>query len=175
MNLNNLFPVLRPRTSSPDVFHDLRSEVSRVFDDFNRTFPMSEGLDLSKSDRFIQPKIDVRETDKSIDVVVDVPGVRESDIDVQLDGSTLIIKGERSDEKKRDTEEYKVTERSYGSFMRSITLPFEADSEKVDGKLEAGVLTLSIEKPEGATSKVKTVKISSTAGSADSGRAEPVA
>jgi HSP20 family protein len=168
MNLNNLFPVLRPRKSDPDMLHDLRTEVSRVFDDFNRLFPMSDDLDLTKSGGFIQPKVDVRETEKSIDVVVDVPGVRESDIDVQLDGCALIIKGERSDEKKQNDDEYKIVERSYGSFMRSITLPFEPDSDKVDGTLESGVLTLSIEKPEGATSKVKTVKISCAETSADS-------
>jgi len=163
MNLTNLFPALRPHKNDPDVFRDLRSEVSRVFDDFNRVFPMSENLELgnSRSD-FIQPRIDVKETDKAIDIVVDVPGVKESDIDVQLDGKTLTIKGERSDEKKQDNNEYKVVERSYGSFMRTITLPFEADSDKVDGNLESGVLTLSIEKPAELADRVKTVKISTS-------------
>jgi len=178
MNLNNLFPVLRTHESEPDVFRDLRQEVSRVFDDFNRIFPATENLDLSNAERyFIQPKIDVKETDKSIDIVVDVPGVKESDLDVQLDGKTLTIKGERSNEKRsnekrseqkasdksqQDSDNYKVVERSYGSFMRTITLPFEADSTSVEGKLDSGVLTLTIEKPEEVVNKVKTVKITTT-------------
>lgn len=163
MNLNNLFPVRRRHNSEPDVFRDLRSEVGRVFDDFNRIFPTSGSLDLNESERyFTQPRIDIRENDKSIDIVVDVPGVSESDIDVQLEGNKLTIKGERSEEKKEDSTDYKVVERSYGSFMRSITLPFDADPDKVDGKLDSGVLTLSIDKPEELEGKVKTVKISAS-------------
>jgi len=126
MNLDHLFPTLRSRSTNPDVFRDLRSEVSRVFDDFNKVFPMSENLDLASGDNgYLRPKIDVKETDASIDIVVDVPGVSDSDLDVQVEGKTLILKGKRSTENREDNDEYKIVERSYGSFMRSITLPFE--------------------------------------------------
>jgi HSP20 family protein len=160
MNLDHLFPTLRSRSTNPDVFRDLRSEVSRVFDDFNKVFPMSENLDLASGDNgYLRPKIDVKETDASIDIVVDVPGVSDSDLDVQVEGKTLILKGKRSTENREDNDEYKIVERSYGSFMRSITLPFEPDADDIDGKLDSGVLTLTIQKPKETVEKVKTVKI----------------
>ena len=162
MNLDNLFPTLRSHSTNPDVFRDLRSEVSRVFDDFNRMFPLSGNVDLGATENaYLTPKIDVKETETSIDIVVDVPGVSDSDLEVQLDGRTLILKGKRSEENREDEDDYKIVERSFGSFMRSITLPFEPEAEAIDGKLDAGVLKLTIEKPKDVVEKVKTVKITS--------------
>jgi len=164
MSFNSFLPVFRSRKSEPHAFQDLQSEVSRVFDQFNAFTPLSANLDLSVADEYaIKPNIDVTETDEQMEITVDVPGVKEEDLDVQLDGRLLTIKGSRAAENTEENKDYKIIERSSGSFQRALRLPFEPESEKIAAKLDAGVLTLTVDKPAAAAQKVKKISIGSTA------------
>jgi len=169
MSFNSLLPVFRTRKREPEVFRDLQSEVSRVFDQFNAFAPLSANLDLSGADEYaIKPDIDVTETDASMEITVDVPGVKEEDLDIQLDGRLLTIKGSRASENTEENKDYKIVERSSGSFQRALRLPFEPESEKIAAKLDAGVLTLTVDKPAEVAQKVKKISI----GGARSGSAK---
>jgi HSP20 family protein len=80
---------------------------------------------------------------------------------VNLDRTLLTIKGSRSEEKSDQNKDYKVTERSAGTFVRVINLPFEPDDGKVNGTLDKGVLTLVIEKPANEAVNARKIPIGS--------------
>lgn len=92
------------------------------------------------------PKIDLSEGPKNIRVTAEIPGVDADDIDVSIDGRRLTIKGEKKQENNEDDENYHRIEQSYGYFDRSIDLPCEVDSEKVDAKFKNGILKLKLKK-----------------------------
>jgi len=92
------------------------------------------------------PAFEVKETTDSFVLKADVPGVDEKNLDVAVHNGTLTVSGHRSAEERRDGESYALYERQYGSFTRSFALPDMADGERVDAKLDNGVLTLTIAK-----------------------------
>jgi HSP20 family protein len=92
------------------------------------------------------PSFEVKETNDSFVLVADVPGVEEKDLDVAVHNGTLTVSGQRSAEERREGESYALYERQYGSFSRSFALPDMADGERIDAKLENGVLRLTIAK-----------------------------
>lgn len=98
---------------------------------------------------------DVKETPTGYELRADVPGMKESDVDVSVTGNRLTIKGKREAEKKDESDTYYVYERSFGSFMRSFTLPEGADVSKVNAALKDGVLVIDIGKmPETQPKKI---------------------
>jgi HSP20 family protein len=99
--------------------------------------------------RAFAPTFDVKETKDSYVFRADLPGVKDKDLDVQLTGSRLTIGGHREEEKREQGETYYATERSYGSFSRSFTLPEGTDAERVSAELKDGVLQVVVpKKPE---------------------------
>ena len=105
------------------------------------------------------PSIDVSETDTEMTVDAELPGVEENDIDVTLTDNLLTIRGEKKQEKEEKKKDYRLTERSYGSFSRSMTLPFDADPNKIKAAFKDGVLTITLPKPPEVKAKVKKIAI----------------
>jgi HSP20 family protein len=105
----------------------------------------------------VVPRIDVAETDSAIEITAELPGIDEKEVDVVLRDDVLTIKGEKKSEREEKKKDYHLVERSFGSFARTIRLPFDADSEAVKASFAKGVLKVSIAKP--AEVKQKTVKI----------------
>jgi HSP20 family protein len=96
---------------------------------------------------------EVKETKDAFQFKADVPGVKESDVDVNLTGNRLTIAGRREAEKEDKTDTYYTYERSYGSFTRTFTLPEEADLQNVRAELKDGVLTVALPKKAAAVAK----------------------
>lgn len=92
------------------------------------------------------PAVEVSETDSSIQVTAELPGVAKEDVSVDLDDNVLTIRGEKKEEKKVEQAEQYLVERYYGSFQRSFTLPAPVDPEKVRAEFNNGVLTVKLEK-----------------------------
>jgi HSP20 family protein len=92
------------------------------------------------------PHFEVKETEDHYLVRADLPGVKESDVDLSLHGNVLTISGSRAAEERNQQETYYVYERQYGSFSRAFSLPEEADPEKVEAALKDGVLAVRIAK-----------------------------
>lgn len=95
------------------------------------------------------PRFDVRETKEGYVFKADLPGVKESDLDIALTGNQLTISGKREYEEKEEAENHFVFERGFGTFSRSFALPSGADFDNVRADLKDGVLTLLVpKKPE---------------------------
>jgi HSP20 family protein len=105
------------------------------------------------------PTIDVAETKDAIEVSAELPGVDEKDIKVSLDGNRLVISGEKKEETKKDEKDWHVEERSYGSFYRSMSLPFKPEDGAVEAHFDKGVLHLNIKKPPEVAKSAKTIEI----------------
>lgn len=105
------------------------------------------------------PVIDVAETNDAIEVNAELPGVDEKDIKVSLDGNWLAISGEKKGETKKDEKDWHVEERRYGSFYRSLSLPFKPEDGAIEAHFDKGVLHLNIKKPAEVAKSVKTIEI----------------
>lgn len=103
------------------------------------------------------PAADISETDKEYLVKAELPGVERGDIKVTLEGGVLTIEGERKHEKEEKGEKTHRTERFYGSFCRSFTLPDNADANNIRAESKDGVLKVHI--PKIVAEKSKAVQI----------------
>lgn len=103
------------------------------------------------------PAVDIVETEDELIVKADLPDVPLEDIDVRVENGTLSLKGERKFEKELADKGYHRIERSYGSFMRTFTVPSSVDTERVSADYKNGVLTVTLPKKEAA--KPKQVKV----------------
>jgi HSP20 family protein len=99
------------------------------------------------------PPLDMHETASEVVIEATVPGVKPEDINVQVTGNVLTIKGERKEEKEEKEATYIYREQSFGSFSRSVTLPTEVDVDKAKATFEHGVLTLSLPKSKAVQPK----------------------
>jgi HSP20 family protein len=105
------------------------------------------------------PVIGVAETKDAIEVNAELPGVDEKDIKVSMDGNRLVISGEKKGETKKDEKDWHVEERSYGSFYRSLSLPFKPEDGAIEAHFDKGVLHLNIKKPAEDAKGAKTIEI----------------
>ena len=94
------------------------------------------------------PSVDVSETEDVFEVRAELPGVAKEDLHVSVKDNLLTLSGEKRQEKVDDTQNYRRTERRYGSFQRRFTLPSEVEADDIKAEFSDGVLTLSIPKPE---------------------------
>jgi HSP20 family protein len=160
MALRDLIPSKKSvpaRREEHDPFSLFREEMNRLFDNFFRGFDI-EAFEPRIS---FSPKIDVSETDKEITVTAELPGMEEKDIDVSLEKDRITIKGEKKEEKEEKGKDFYRSERSFGSFVRTIPLPKEIDTDKVDAQFKKGVLTITLPKTPEAIKEVKKIPITS--------------
>lgn len=142
-----------------DPFASFQREMNRLFD---ATMGGHVTQGNGNGARIVAPSMDVKETDKTIEVETELPGVDEKDVQVVLDNDVLTIKGEKKAEREETKKDYYVSERSYGSFTRSLGLPAGIDAGKVNATFSKGVLKVVLPKPTGVESKVKKIEIKTT-------------
>lgn len=147
-----------PKGSEPQPFFEqLQQEMERLFDRF-RGYPPVAAQNMGFATA-LRPAIDVSETEDTIEVTAEVPGVTSDDLDVSLNGDVLVIKGEKSQERKEDEKNYHLHERSFGSFRRHIPLGFTPDDDAVNGDFADGVLKVTITKPAEAKTPNRKIAI----------------
>jgi HSP20 family protein len=105
------------------------------------------------------PSVDISETDGEYQIKAEIPDVKKEDVKVTLEDGVLTIQGERKHEKEEKGKKYHRIERSYGSFVRTFSLPDVIDEDKVKAEFKEGVLNLSLPKSEKAKPKAIEVKI----------------
>lgn len=137
----------RARRIAP--FTALQQEIERVFDNFGAW----RGFDGT----VFTPSMEVTETDKAIEVTTELPGIDEKDVDISLSNDVLTIRGEKRAEKEEKNKSYRLVERSYGSFERSLALPSGIDAEAIKAHMEKGVLKITLPKP--AAAQAQKIKI----------------
>ncbi|MBN1671993.1 MAG: Hsp20/alpha crystallin family protein [Kiritimatiellae bacterium] len=146
------------RRSAGDNLLSLRDEMDRVFDEFFSGFGLTPFRELDDRFESFAPKVDVKETDRQIQVSAELPGLDDKDVQVTLDDDMLYIRGEKKDEHEEKEGDWHRVERAYGSFARAIPLPAAVDAEKVKAKFKKGVLSVTLPKLEPGKEK-KTVEI----------------
>ncbi len=172
-------PVKTEPTSAPapasarvwDPFQSLRQEIDRVFEGFHRglhvlpfgrtmfdiepTWPrgMIQGIALA---------VDIAEKDKEYQLTAELPGMDEHHVEVKLSNGVLTVKGEKTEEKEEREKDYHLTERRYGSFQRSFTLPDDVDTNKIAASFKNGVLTISLPKSAEALKSEKKIEVKAT-------------
>ncbi|ARP90726.1 hypothetical protein CAL14_10840 [Bordetella genomosp. 9] len=128
---------------------ELHQELDRLFNS------MLGGWGMSAASAFgAMPQIEVCEQGSELCVSVELPGVRQEDLDVRLMGDTLVISGEKKSSNDQRQNNMHLSERSYGRFQRQVALPFTPDPERTQASLENGVLTVRLGRmPESAGSR----------------------
>jgi HSP20 family protein len=151
-----------------DSWLSFRNDMHRLMDQFwGRSFlpSLSRAFDVDPFWRSLPsfsaatPAVDISEDEKAYHIAAELPGMSEKDIDITLSGDTLTIRGEKRDEKEEKAKNYYLSERHYGSFQRSFTLPDRVDREKIDASFAAGVLTLTLPKTADAVKQQKKIEI----------------
>lgn len=159
MTLRSLLPVNRDRSiASP--FTSLQREIDRLFDDFSRGFPALAPFNGGNGGK-LTPSVDVSETDREIEITAELPGLEEKDVQINVADNVLTIRGEKSAEKEEKDKNYRLVERSYGSFERTLELPAGVDADAIEASLAKGVLKVKVPKPAPAQAKKVEVKAAS--------------
>jgi HSP20 family protein len=148
-----------PRYSDP--FGALRAEMDNLFDNFIGALPAFSGMFGAGGGRSfaLTPHVDIRETDKEILVEAELPGIDDKDISLSLQDGVLTIRGEKKHKHDEEKENYRMTERRYGSFQRSLRLPDTVDEDQVEANFDKGVLKVKLPKRPEAIGKQRTIPI----------------
>jgi HSP20 family protein len=141
-----------------DPFRDLVTLRDRMNKLFEETFAgREEESEMVKGAWY--PSVDIHEKEKELVLTAELPGVDEKDIDIEIEGNTLTLKGKREIEKETKEENYHRIERSYGTFYRSFTLPSNVDAGKIKAEHDNGLLRINMpKKPELKPKKVRVLK-----------------
>lgn len=123
-------------------------EFSSLWNAFDRMFEDSYMTPPEEQARSWGLALDVAENANAYVVKASVPGVKPEDIEVTLEKNVLTISGESRADESINTEEYRLRERRYGTFSRSLRFPAEVNSDSIDASYENGVLTLTVPKSE---------------------------
>jgi HSP20 family protein len=177
MPLRDRGGLARPE-ATPFVFGSLQREVDRLFEEFTRGLPMLASPGMMN----IVPKVDVTETDKEIEITVELPGLERKDVEISVEDDVLAIrgekrvereegdkseqgdktaKGEKTEQSKNGGRNYHISERSYGVFVRVLPLPSGVDPSKIQATMSNGVLKVVIPKP--ARSQAKKIEVKDAA------------
>jgi HSP20 family protein len=166
MARNPLYPFAGLGRTYGDPFMSLHREMNRLFDDaFRGMSPSGQGLggqpsgqaggQAAQGGQFGQggfgqaalvPHMDVSETDAELRICAELPGVAEGDVEVTLQDDILTIRGEKKFERADERENFHFVERSYGTFQRSLRIPYPVDPDEVQASFERGVLTVTLPK-----------------------------
>ncbi len=142
------------KSSEDNPIGTLQREMNHVFENFwNRVghfeWPFGSG----------EAKSDVVETDKAIEVSIELPGMEMKDIEVTVNDDMLTVKGEKKIERQEEKKGYYLSERSYGAIYRTIPLPPGVDGEKAEASFKNGVLTIKLPQTPEAQAKVTKIAV----------------
>ena len=146
-----------------DPFRDmfaLQNRMNSLFQEFNR----GQGENETVSTAAFVPAVDIYEDEHKIVLKLEVPGMKQEDLDIRVENNTLTVRGERKFEKEEKEENFHRIERRYGSFYRAFTVPTTVNTENVKANYDAGVLRIELEKR--AEAKPKQIKVQVGGGAA---------
>jgi HSP20 family protein len=127
---------------APSRFFDSFRELERLQSRLNRMFEQSRGALVEF------PPLNIWTSEDSAQVTAELPGLTADDIDISVVNATLTIKGSRTAEELQEGQTLHRSERGFGQFSRTITLPFAVDAEKVGATFKNGVLQISLPRAE---------------------------
>jgi HSP20 family protein len=148
----------QPFASFRSEMESLHRSIDRLFEEaWNGGAPslLSDAWDK----RAVMPRLDVTEDEKAFHVTAELPGMSDKDVAVSLTERTLSIRGEKKQEKETKEKNVHRSERSYGSFRRTIELPSDADAAKIEATFRDGVLKIELPKTKEAQAKVRQIPV----------------
>ena len=150
---------MTPRNRQENPFSALQKDIDGVLDNFFSPFGTVRSVrpETLFESRWA-PRMDIEEDSGRIYVKAELPGVNESDIDLSIAGNVLTIAGEKKEEKKEKDGRSIISERFYGSFSRSITLPADVGADKITADFKDGILSIEIPLEESKQSKKIEIK-----------------
>ena len=143
----------RDLTAWPFEWLGIQGEMNRLFDTIAR--PDEEPMGLPTW----TPAVDIAERDDEYLVRMELPGVQKEDIRITIENNILTIRGEKKKEEKISEDDYRRVERSYGTFLRSFTLPIAVRSDKIEASSQDGIVTIRLPKAEEARPKQIAVQV----------------
>ena len=153
--------------SGIDPFTTLHREMNRLFDDTLRGWP---GASASGGGGGVMaPRMNVSETENEIRVEAELPGVSEKDVNIELSDDLLTLRGEKQAQREDKNQNYHIVERSFGSFARSVRLPFSPRPDQVKAEFTNGVLHITLPK-SAAQERVHRIQVQQGSGGAAQGR-----
>lgn len=125
-----------------DHILNFHREVDNWFENAFRSF----GFPTSRfnNNMNFNPNVDIVENNREYQIIVDIPGINENDLKIDLHGNTLSISGEKKQDNTSNKQDYHHVERFYGGFQRSFTLPEDSNLNHIDASLKNGVLTIIV-------------------------------
>ncbi|HVH75144.1 MAG TPA: Hsp20/alpha crystallin family protein [Stellaceae bacterium] len=154
--------------ATPDIWRSFRSEMDRLFDRFGDGFGwpgFGRMFDVEPLRRgegwfgFTAPPIEIGEDDKAYKITAELPGLDAKDVEVTMSGDTLVLKGEKRQEKEEKGKNTYISERSYGAFRRSFLLPESVDRDRLAADFSKGVLTITLPKSAKAGQAAKKIEV----------------
>ena len=136
----------------------LQERMNRIFEDSLSLLRTGEGKELFALGSWVPP-VDIYETEETIVLSAELPGMKKEDMSVEIKDNTLTIKGERKFERENEAKNYSRIERSYGTFQRVFTLPHLVQQDKVKARYENGILEIVLSKAEEGKTKHIKVKV----------------
>jgi HSP20 family protein len=134
------------RRTPSGTLRDLQREVDSLFDRF---FDRGDGAQSPSA--VWSPRTDLSETDDAYRIRLDLPGMSRDDIHINLQNSSLTVRGERASDQTAEGEDYVRVERAFGTFHRTFTLPDAVDADNIEATYDSGVLTITVPKTEEST------------------------
>lgn len=153
-------------------FESLRREIDRLFADFDQDYwrlPFRRSIfDVEPFWRREltwggTPIVDIVEKNNAYEVTAELPGMDEKNIEVKLVNGSLMIKGEKQEEKEEKKRDYHLHERRFGSFERRFAVPESVDADKIEATFNKGVLRLTLPKKPEAIKPEKKIEVKSAA------------
>ena len=137
----------------------LLDEVNRLFEDFFRDAPVSASWPGVAAG--FAPTLEIEETDDAVRVSAELPGIEEKDVELTLEDGVLTLKGEKRSESATEHGRARRSERSYGRFERSLSLPCEVVEDKASAEFKNGVLHVTLPKAPEAKSHTISIPVKS--------------
>ncbi|MCX5885952.1 MAG: Hsp20/alpha crystallin family protein [Proteobacteria bacterium] len=134
----------------------LQDKMNRIFEDSFSLLRTGEGKELFALGSWVPP-VDIYETEDTIVLSAELPGMKKEDMSVEIKDNTLTIKGERKFEHESEAKNYSRIERSYGTFQRVFTLAHLVQQDKIKARYENGILEIILPKAE--ESKTRHIKV----------------
>ena len=172
-SVSSSLPVSSAGQSQHSPLLQFREEIDRLFENAFRSFGwptagLEPGVWNQARGMMWKPSVDIAATDKDYTISVEVPGVDEDDVKLELVDNVLTIRGEkRQSSESKDRDFYRV-ERSYGMFQRVLTLPDDVELDQINAQFANGVLTINMPRQAVSQRQGKLIDIKKAACSAQS-------
>ncbi|MFW8637412.1 Hsp20/alpha crystallin family protein [Cribrihabitans pelagius] len=166
MQISDLIPWGRDKDKTPEhegstsnnPLATLQRDINSVFENFWQRVETGWNGRMNPIGTF-GPSTDVAETDDSVEIAIELPGMAEDDIEVSVSGEAMTIRGEKKAAREEKRKGVYMAERSYGAFYRTIPLPPGVDADKAEAQFKRGVLTVTLPKSDEAQARIKRIPV----------------